>query len=148
MSLKNQKLNQRNRRKPQQGSMLIMSIFVLTVMMLLAATMMDILSDSAEAVTYEVFGTRALSAANSGAERTMQQLFAHDAVGTPSCATIGLTSDWSGQRGFYGCTVAVQCIQFDVGATGYTHYRVESTATCADGGFFTVRTIAVEARQR
>ncbi|MFT4925607.1 MAG: MSHA biogenesis protein MshP [Phenylobacterium sp.] len=149
---------QRHSRAKQRGSMLVIAVFILTVMMLIATTMMDVLSDSANAVAYEVYGTRALSAANSGAELAMQQIFPYDGAAIPVVcpvaanydATVEFALNLSGSNhtGFTDCTVAVQCLQFEVAETGYTHYRIESTATCGSGDFSTVRTVALEARQR
>lgn len=145
MYLKKQKFNL----KKQQGSMLILAIFVLTVMILLAAAMQGIYSSAAKSVAYEVYGTRALSAANSGAERAMQKIFFLNGQTPLNCDGSAETEwDISGQDAFHGCKVNVICTQFAIAATGYTHYRVESTASCTAGEFTTVRTVALEGRER
>ncbi|MFT5161478.1 MAG: MSHA biogenesis protein MshP [Alteromonadaceae bacterium] len=140
---------QRSTLKQQQGSMLIIAVFVLTVMILLAGAMQSIYSSAAKAVTYEVYGTRALSAANSGAERAMQKIFFLNGQAALNCVG-GANTQWdiSAQAAFNGCKVDVICTSFAIIETGYTHYRVESTASCTAGDFTTVRTVAVEGRER
>lgn len=145
--------------KRQRGSMLVVAIFVLTVMIFLAVTLQDIFNDSTKSVAYEVYGIRALGAANSGAELALQKVFYLNGESAlvfsapePADATAALNLDLSGTEAFHGCTVAVAITRFTISnATffyNYTHYRVESTATCVAGEFRTVRTVAVEGRER
>jgi MSHA biogenesis protein MshP len=144
-------------RKKQRGSMLVMAIFILTVMIFLAVSLQDIYTNASKSIAYEVYGTRALSAANSAAEQALQKVFFLQAqpaltwvVDSPSAGvdTSNLSVDLSGTTAFHGCTVAVVVTRFEVSETGYTHYRVDSTATCIAGDFTTVRTIAIEGRER
>ena len=62
-------------KKNARGSALIMAVFVIVVMTVLGAALMRILSASAESVAYEVLGTRALAAAQTGAQWQLQQVF-------------------------------------------------------------------------
>ena len=141
--------NFRGRRR-QRGSMLIIAIFIIVVMVLLVAAVQEVFNQSSKAITYEVFGTRALSAANSGSELALQKIFYLNGQ-TPlnwvgDNATVAL--DLSQTTAFHGCTVAVNIARFTIAATGYTHYRIDSTASCIAGGFTTVRTISIEGRER
>lgn len=148
-------------KKRQGGSMLLTAIFILTVMIFLAVTLQDIFSNSARSVAYEVYGTRALQAANAGAERALQLIFNPSVGGTPlvfsaaepAAATATMPQlDVSGTPGLHGCTVDVSVSRFTVTDTdffyNYTHYRVDSSATCVAGDFKTVRTVSVEGRER
>lgn len=145
------------RRKAQRGSMLVIAIFILTVIMLFGAAMQSIYSTAGQSIAYEVYGIRALNAANSGAERAMQWIFYPVAVdgGPLACSTTDIAGGpeltlltLENQSAFHGCTVAVQCFTFDftIGTSKTTHHRVESTATCIAGDFTTVRTVAIEGR--
>ncbi|MCJ8270039.1 MAG: MSHA biogenesis protein MshP [Psychrosphaera sp.] len=146
-------------RKKQRGSMLVIAVFVITVMVFLAVALQDIFSNAADSVAYEVYGTRALSAANSGAEQALQKIFylngqtALDfSADEPANATATLNLDLSNTVAFHGCTVVANITRFTINNVeffyNFTHYRVESTATCEAGNFKTVRTIAVEGRER
>lgn len=152
-------INQPTSRKKQRGSMLVVAVFVITVMVFLAVSLQDIFNNAGDSVAYEVYGTRALSAANSGAEQALQKIFylnGQTALGfdtaEPAIGTATLDVDLSGTVAFHGCHVVVTITRFTINNAqffyNYTHYRVESKATCETGDFKTVRTIAVEGRER
>lgn len=61
--------------KKQQGSALIVAIFIIVVMTLLVAALSKLLTRSSESISYEVLGTRAFFAAQSGMEQGLAQLF-------------------------------------------------------------------------
>ncbi|GGB62738.1 MSHA biogenesis protein MshP [Shewanella inventionis] len=121
------KLNQHS----QQGSALIIGIFVLTVMFLLAASLIRIVGDADESVNMEVWGTRALFSANSGADAALAQLF--PLSGAPAtCANVSPT--WTppaNALGFYNCSVTINCNTATVGSV--TQYRINSLAVCQTG---------------
>lgn len=146
-------------RRKQRGSMLLISIFILTVMIFLAVSLQDVFSAASRSLAYEVYGTRALSAANAGAELALQKIFYLQGQTPlvfsdvePNPATASLNLDLSTTEAFAGCSVAVAVSRFTINdAThfyNYTHYRIESTATCIAGDFKTVRTVSVEGRER
>lgn len=150
---------QRRLRKKQKGSMLMMAIFVLTVMIFLAVSLQDVFSGAARSLAYEVYGARALSAANAGAELALQKIFYLSGQTAltfsdvePNAATASLNVNLSNTEAFSGCTVAVAVSRFTINDTtyfyNYTHYRIDSTATCVSGDFKTVRTVSVEGRER
>lgn len=127
----------------QRGSALIVGIFVITVMFLLAAALIRISSDGDEALTLEVWGTRALAAANSGADVAMSKLFPLD-NGASSCANVPAAWSVPNVVGFHGCAVSLSCNAFVV--DGVTQYRIVSTAVCQSADLRVSRTVEVTAR--
>ncbi|MGL4894082.1 MAG: MSHA biogenesis protein MshP, partial [Shewanella sp.] len=95
----------------QGGSALVIGIFVITVMFLLAAALINIVEDADSGLTQEVWGTRALAAANSGADAALAQLFplAAPANVVPTCASVA--NNWTPPDvvGFHACSVALSC---------------------------------------
>lgn len=130
----------------QRGSMLFISVFVIVVLGMLGITLTSLLATSAESVTYEVLGLRALNAARSGLEVQVALAFPLDtSAATPAiCGTS--TQALSGQ-GFDGCQFNAQCArEQNVGSNGITYYRFSSTGTCTISGITVNRTVAVDAR--
>jgi len=126
----------------QGGSALIIGIFVITVMFLLAAALINIVEDADAGLTQEVWGTRALAAANSGADTALAQLFPLDgAVGVCSA-----NSTWTPPDvvGFHACNVTLSCTKYSVGSV--TQYRITSQAVCESGDTRVSRQVEVEAR--
>ena len=128
----------------QRGSMLVMALFVIVVMAMLGLAVVQLLNDSRKSTVYEVYG------ANSGADRALADIFGPQVTGAVGCDNV--SSSYSLPKtviaGFSGCDLAIKCREFDVTETGFTHYRIESTATCQAADFITQRTVAIEARQR
>lgn len=118
-----------------------MAIFVLVVVGLLGAGMVSLLKNADESVAREVISTRALLAAESGAQRKMQQLF--PASGGPDCSAI-TNSPLTGQ-GFGKCFVDVVCAAVSPEGTD-TYYTVTSTGRCETATDTAVRVIEVQAR--
>jgi MSHA biogenesis protein MshP len=137
----------------QRGSMMITAIFIMTVMLMLGFALNEVLSSSSRSLSYEVVGARAFHAANSGVEVGLHHLFP-PAGGGSGCAhsffssNPSLPSTIANQTAFSGCRVLVTCQSFNVSETGFTHYRVTSSATCQQGSITTERSVAVEARER
>jgi len=134
----------------QQGSMLVIALFVIIVLAFLAYAMIEITENSNRATVYEVYGARAFHAANSGAERALNEVLGPDT--NESCsntnsnyglgnATLSVTGS-----SFTGCNIMINCTEFLVSETGFTHFRIESTASCDASEFTTHRSISVEAR--
>ncbi|QYJ80688.1 MSHA biogenesis protein MshP [Shewanella acanthi] len=126
----------------QQGSTLVIGIFVITVMFLLASALINIVKDADEGLTQEVWGTRALAAANSGADAALAQLFPLNG-GAPSCVA---SSSWTPPDvvGFHACIVDINCNAYLVGTL--TQYRINSLAVCESGEIRVSRQVEVEAR--
>ena len=130
----------------QRGSMLVMALFVIIVMSLLGLAVIQILSTSNRSMVVEVYGSRALNAANSGAQYQLEKVFS----GADECTdttTVYLLPDISA---FHGCKVTVKCekIEINQGDYNFTHFRINSTATCTVGEVITERKISLEARER
>ncbi len=150
--LKNSRMSLRYR---QSGAMLVVAVFVVLVMLLIGTVITNVLSSSSRATAWEVYGVRAFNAANSAAEIGMNRIFP-PAGGGAGCANAFFqpagsatpSVNFTSVAGFYGCSAVVSCQQFTVAETGYTHYRVESEASCIAGNFTTQRTVAIEARER
>lgn len=126
--------------------MLVIALFVIIVLAFLAYAMIRITDNSNTANVYEVYGARALNAANSGAERALNQIFGPGSGNSCSGVTTGYGLG-SGAE-FAGCTINVVCNEFTVSQTGFTHFQVDSTASCTAGEFETQRSVVVEARNR
>lgn len=137
----------------QHGSMMITAIFIMTVMLMLGFALNEVLSSSSRSLAYEVAGSRAFHAANSGVEVGLHHLFPPTSVGV-GCAhsffttSPSLPSTLGDQTAFSGCTVTVACQSFSVIETGFTHYRLTSSAICQQGSITAERSVAVEARER
>lgn len=144
----------------QQGSTLVISLFVIIVFLLLGGALTRIISVGDRSLAYEVIGIRAYAAAHAGAERGLQLLFPLNPSGagaelcsthfTEPSNTLTLSSI-SGAVGLVNCGANIKCIDYehDDNDNGVitTFYRIESTGQCAlDGTNKTSRTIVVEAR--
>jgi len=137
----------------QRGSMLVMALFVIVVLSLLGLAVVQVLSDSNKSTVYEVYGARAFNAANSGADHALADIFGPSVSGPTlgRCAAVNsktYTLPKTAISGFSGCELVIECSEFTVNETGFTHYRVQSEARCNAGDFKTVRMVAVEARIR
>jgi len=146
--------------KSQRGSVLVLAIFIMIVMLLLGTALVRMLSTSSESIAYEVVGTRAYNAANSGLQARLAELFPLDST-AQLCepAAVPPTSDTrdagtareylpnlSGVEGLKNCRIQrISCEDFLVGNTIY--YQLSSTAECDMGaGEVVSRTLVVEAR--
>lgn len=126
----------------QRGSSLVIGIFVITVMFLLAGALLDIVEDSDEGLNQEVWGTRALAAANSGADAAMALLFPVDG----SAGACDASSNWTPPNvvGFHACGVTLGCSSHTVGSQ--VQYKITSKAVCQSGSLRVSRQVEVEAR--
>ncbi|MCE9679793.1 MSHA biogenesis protein MshP [Shewanella sp. AS1] len=118
-------------RQGQRGSALVIGIFVITVMFLMASALIHILQDSDEQVSLEVMGTRALAAANSGADAALAQLFPLSGLAADRVCLA--SSSWTPPDlvGFSGCSVSLTCSEHLL--DGVTQYAITSEANCAAG---------------
>lgn len=143
----------------QQGSALVLALFVVVVMSLLSTTLIRMLDSSQESVVVEVFGTRALLAANTGIERMAAAIFPLDDTVTSSdqlpvirCADVfpPLQGSLPSQPnlGMAGCSYTVMCEdnEFDVAGQSVVYYRFTSVGSCSVGDWQTSRQIKVEAK--
>ncbi|MBM7073069.1 MSHA biogenesis protein MshP [Shewanella sp. 202IG2-18] len=135
--------------KNQKGSMLILGIFILTVMFLLAAALINISQNSDEAINQEVLGTRALFAANSGADAALSDLFGVHGRAA-NCANVGIM--WNAPNSalsLLNCEpIQRTCRAFNttVASKTVTQYRITSKAVCGSNEHRVSRQVEVIAR--
>lgn len=130
--------------KKQQGSMLVIALFVIIIMALLGLTMVRLLSASADAVIHEVYGVRALNAAQSSLEISIRQAFPATQDGASVCTSSSYT--FNAIPGLQNCTASATCTLI----TGFEdetieYYRFQSTGFCSAGKVTASRTVAVDA---
>jgi len=136
----------------QQGSTLVMAIFIMVVLVLLGNSLLQILASSDEGVAQEVIGTRALAAANSGMQAQLQQLFPLNGAAL-SCPASTSYNGFTSVTGLYNCSATVTCDNYAT-IDGTNYYRLESTGTCGfgdlatnDAAVLSSRTVQVEAKE-
>ena len=122
--------------KSQQGSMLVMAVFIIVIFGLLASALTSILSSSQDTVSYEVLGSRAQATANAGMEAGLYRVLRNSvacnvipAASTPLTVNIDNTV-----VGLVQCNVSVACNQrAAVNGSTTTYYILNSTGTCVAG---------------
>ncbi|GIU12213.1 MSHA biogenesis protein MshP [Shewanella sp. MBTL60-007] len=127
---------QLSKRSKQTGSALVIGVFIITVMFLLAATLINVLDDADQEISLEVWGTRAFAAANSGADRALAALFPVDgSAGSCPPQTTWNIGTATGLVGFNGCSVVMTCssVTTNLPQNNMTQYLITSTATCSTG---------------
>lgn len=130
--------------KPQSGSMLVISLFVIIIMALLGLTMVRLLSASADAVVHEVYGARALLAAQSTLELTLKDAFPLTQDGASVCSS--QTKAYTNVPGLEKCLAFSSCTL----TTGFKdettqYYSFQSIGICSAGKVTASRTVAVDA---
>lgn len=147
-------LNSQNKRASQKGSSLVIGIFILVVMSLLGAALIEIMEANEEAFTYEVLGTRAYNSAQSGIQWKMQELFPlrgalnNDSSDSSMCIANDsdqISLDLSNVPGLHGCSAIVKCTSL-VHEITTTYYTVTSIGQCEINGEVTSRQIEVQAK--
>jgi MSHA biogenesis protein MshP len=114
----------------QKGSTLVIAVFIMVVMLLLVLSMSQILTKSKYAVAYEVLGTRAFLAAQSGMERSLSLLFPLSSSALNSCPAMP-DIYFNSTSGLDSCSVKVTCEPQINGSI--THFRLRSVSMCSDG---------------
>jgi len=140
----------------QQGSALMLALFIIIVLTLLGGALVKVLSTSSESIAQEVIGTRALMAANSGMQAELQQLFPLNATSTCPDEPASLDRSYNfSADGLYHCSAETTCSRyFEDSTTSINYYRLTSTGECGSsaiaadskGVVRSSRTIQVEAR--
>lgn len=129
----------------QQGSALVLAIFIIVVMLAVVLSLSRLLLSSSEALVYEVQGTRAFLAAQSGLELLLTQVLPRDGNAACQQATLHFND-----AGLEGCTASVSCqasALLPVGSTTSQLYQLTSVGHCTANEFVTSRTLVVEVRQ-
>tara|TARA_R110001583_G_scaffold36_4_gene299 strand:+ start:1559 stop:2056 length:498 start_codon:yes stop_codon:yes gene_type:complete len=145
----------------QEGSALMLTLFIIIVLTLLGGALMKILSTSSESIAQEVIGTRAYMAANSAMQAELQKLFplkTGTAPSPPQCNEniIGdFNHDFSVVGGLYHCKAKTSCKLYATHLpTNERFYRLTSIGKCASSALasdsksivVSSRKIQVEAR--
>ncbi|WP_218395762.1 pilus assembly PilX family protein [Alteromonas lipotrueae] len=118
--------------KHQQGSMLVMALFIMIVLALLGLTLASSLSSTGNKVVADNIGFRAQLATKAGLEHI--KATANPAGATPlSCnSTINSPVSFAEVSGLEGCTYQASCqtTNTTIAGAGYYFYRFSSTAQC------------------
>jgi len=144
----------------QQGSALVIAVFIIVVMTVLGLALVRMLGASSESVAYEVIGTRAFTAAQTGAQWAGREIFplgtgfslhcdgstvseSNTSFVTPQ--TLNPPSSIGNNNGLENCLVSsLKCE--DLKYDGVAYFTITSTGQCNVGGVTTSRTIVIEAR--
>jgi len=144
----------------QQGSALVIAIFIIVAMTVLGMALVRMLGASSESVAYEVMGTRAFAAAQTGAQWAGRELFPLGTGTAKHCdgstvsvsntsfispQTLNPPSSISNSKGLGDCQISsLTCA--DLKYDGVAYFTITSTGLCDFGGVITSRMIVIEAR--
>lgn len=138
----------------QQGSALVIAIFIIVVMSIVTAATINIIGSASRGVVTEVYGARALQAARSGLNIALTELLPLDQEVQTGLCVNRLTGDpatevLSGLEfvsdGLSNCNVTVACTALDVDdpGSGY-HFRLTATGACTVGDQNYSRVLQIE----
>lgn len=148
----------------QQGSSIVLALFVIIILSLLGGVLMQMISTSSETVSQEVLGTRAYMAANSAIQTELQLLFPLNTIASGYCNTEIINKEHllkdafnEDIPGLYDCKAYTSCENYYPQPTdpqgGPKYYRLTGTGECGSGNMTnslsvvkSSRTIQVEAR--
>jgi len=133
----------------QQGSMLIIAMFVLFVLMFLAASMTNILSGSGKTVVHEVYGLRAQQAAHAGIQSLLAATFPVGSSTTDCTGSVNSDPSFSNIEGFRNCSYVAFCLTepTSFNSVDYVHFNYASVGTCDTGDGIVSRTLYVNAME-
>jgi MSHA biogenesis protein MshP len=145
----------------QQGSALMLALFIIIVLTLFGSALVRVLSTSSEAIAQEVIGTRALMAANSAMQAELSVLFPLSTdianphpIGTCNASnTHYLQSSGNDIEGLYHCNASTTCDLYHT-QESINYYRLTSTGECGSSAILadskdvvrSSRSVQVEAR--
>ena len=140
--------------KKQQGSAIVLALFIIVVMSLLGTAMVRMLSANAENIVYEVVGTRAYFAAQAGMQEGLHNIYplqapAEDCTALSPIPFTLVNRNYSNE-GLLNCSATVivtNCKSIATAVGVFEHfYLIESTGQCTAGDITTTRTIEVQSR--
>lgn len=124
--------------------MLVISIFIIIVIAVLAASLSKILSSSADSVATEVYSSKAYYAAESGMESAIYRVLRIKSLDCKRFpAEEGLTFDVSGIKGLENCKVSMTCQEIVIDADNSQFY-LTSTAVCETDNMLSQHSIEAE----
>ena len=127
--------------RAQRGIGLVLVLFLLVVVSLLAAALVELDRGGSNAVAIEVQSARALLAAESGAQLAAMTIFPISGA-TPACP--GDFSRTFTAGALSSCTAALTCSS--TVATDHTVFTVTSTGTCGSGDSYARRQVTIGLR--
>lgn len=136
MSLKRTKSSKPSR---QAGLGLIAAIFMIVVVALLISAILSMVRTSSMAFAMDVLSYKALLAADSGAQLSLNKIYAPSGVGTCVDTTWILNTD-----GLDSCRAVVQCSTESV--LGATYYTLQSAGRCELGSDIAERHVVVRSK--
>ncbi len=125
----------------QHGVSLILVLFLLVVVSLLAAAMAQLNRGGSNAVSLEIQSTRALFAAESGAQAEAMLIFPIN--GAPTCPPADFSNTFPAS-GLSGCSTATTCNSLQ--AAGRILFTVTSIGQCGSGNDYARRRITIGLR--
>jgi MSHA biogenesis protein MshP len=131
----------------QQGSMLVMSLFIIIVLAMLGATMAQITMASNRAVITDMSGLHARNAAQVGLELLGQQSFPLNNPIAVCATTVSQPAGFTNIPGFGNCRFTASCTTESIwkGPQEHYYYRFSSTGECDVGNTIVSRTLSVDA---
>lgn len=117
-------------RSSQTGSALAIAVFIIVVMALLAAGISKSISSSSEQTVFEVYGTRALFAAESANERMLALIFPISIDGSDAAACVSSQSTKFTQPGLVNCVATTTCTLNEPVGSDTQYYQIVSTGVC------------------
>lgn len=137
-----------------QGSALVMALFIIVVVLMLGTALVKVLQSGEESIAYQVIGTRAYAAANSGAQFRLQQLFPLQPNTIQRCGVVNANDESTSTsqlvtiknaNGLQSCIATIDCSDFS--HSNVVYYTIKSTGQCGSGSDVeTSRTIEIQAR--
>ncbi len=127
-------------RHRQRGLGLIGALFLILVVVLLVAAIHRTVVLGARGTSLSVMNHKALLAAHSGAQLSLNRLYAP--LGTGNCAAA--VWDLQNVAALRNCNAAVSC-RADV-VRGVSYFTIESTGACQDGAVSAQRQVLVRTR--
>ncbi|KOO58722.1 hypothetical protein WH43_07710 [Rheinheimera sp. KL1] len=140
--------------KKQQGSMLMVALFIVVVMGLLVAALSRLVISSSSMVSTEVLGIRAFFAAQSGLELGLAELYPLQRKTSASDDTaiseplVCLDKEYNFfVLGLAQCKAEVSCVESNDTNAGRRHYYLTSISRCGEGSYTSSRTLEMEVWQ-
>lgn len=137
-----------HKHKYQQGSALVVAIFIIVVMSILATVIARVLSTTSATSVDEVYGARAFHAANSGAQIFLTELFPlgeDGALGEACNAGLPGHGFEQGDNSLNNCSANVTCEAVEFSDYSITQYRIISQGSCTVGNKLYSREVILEA---
>lgn len=133
----------------QRGNMIVMALFVIVVVSLLAATLINIISASSSSTIHQVYGLRAQQAAKSGIQELLSRSFPTDGSSVICNTTANSGASFSNINGLRNCSYEARCTTQTISFSNVDHqyYKFSSTGSCLIDDNVVSRTLSVDAVQ-